>query len=251
MNLPMLPEPLSTAQLAALALSGLLIGMSKTGLSGLFNCMIPVLAWAFGGKLSSGLVLPMLIMADFFGVGYYHRGADWKALRQLMPGALLGIVLGAWIGWVVSESVFKLLMAGLILLGLAVMLWTERQGMERMPAHPAFAAAAGLLGGIATMIGNAAGPILSVYLLAMRLPKQAFIGTGAWFFLMVNVSKVPFHLWQWHTITLDTFLLNLAALPLIAAGAWAGIRITRRIPERPYRRFVQATTLLSVVLLLR
>ena len=104
---------------------------------------------------------------------------------------------------------------------------------------------AGFLGGFTTMIGNAAGPVMSVYFLAMGFQKNKFIGTAAWFFLLVNLFKVPFHIWVWETITWETFQLNLWIIPAIVVGALVGFRITRRIPERPYRAFIIVGILLA------
>jgi uncharacterized membrane protein YfcA len=105
------------------------------------------------------------------------------------------------------------------------------------------------MGGFATMIGNAAGPVMAIYLLSMRLPKNSYIGTGAWFFFIVNLSKVPLHIWSWKTITVDSFLLDVMMIPATAAGAFLGIWLVRLLPEKFYRVLVIATTLLSALLL--
>ena len=99
------------------------------------------------------------------------------------------------------------------------------------------------------MIGNAAGPIMAVYLLAMRMPKNSFIGTGAWFFLIINLLKFPFHIFVWETITWSSFKLDLLAIPAIAIGIVIGIRIVNLIPEREFRYFIIVTTFLAADLL--
>jgi uncharacterized membrane protein YfcA len=107
----------------------------------------------------------------------------------------------------------------------------------------------GLLGGFATMIGNAAGPVMALYLLSMRLPKNSYIGTGAWFFAIVNISKVPFHIFSWKTINLQSFMLDVIMIPAIATGAILGIYLVRFFPEKAYRIFIILTTVLSAFLL--
>ena len=109
----------------------------------------------------------------------------------------------------------------------------------------------GLLGGFATMIGNAAGPVMALYLLSMRLPKNQFIGTAAWFFFIINVSKVPFHIYFWETIDLHSFTFDLLMLPAIAAGAVLGIWLVKFFPEKIYRYFIIASTLAAALLLFR
>jgi uncharacterized membrane protein YfcA len=120
---------------------------------------------------------------------------------------------------------------------------------EAIPTHPAFAILLGVLGGFGSMVGNAAGPIFAVYLLAMRLPKNTYIGTGAWFYLIINVIKLPFHIWVWKTITAESLLLDAIAIPAILLGAWLGIRIIKRFSEGFYRIFIVVMTLLSALFL--
>jgi uncharacterized membrane protein YfcA len=105
------------------------------------------------------------------------------------------------------------------------------------------------MGGFSTMIGNAAGPIMSVYLLSMSLHKNIYIGTTAWFFFIVNTFKMPLQIWGWHNITLRTLGFNLLLLPAIALGAFLGIRIVRLMPESTYRWFIVAATFLSAIAL--
>jgi uncharacterized membrane protein YfcA len=99
------------------------------------------------------------------------------------------------------------------------------------------------------MIGNAAGPVMALYLLSMRLPKNSYIGTGAWFFFIVNLSKVPLHIWSWKTITANSFTLDLLMIPAIAAGAFLGIWLVKLLPEKVFRIIVISTTLLSAFFL--
>jgi uncharacterized membrane protein YfcA len=131
------------------------------------------------------------------------------------------------------------------------MLWHDRKkGQNLFPDTWWFSAMMGILGGFATMIGNVAGPIFAIYLLAMHLPKNSFIGTGAWFFLIVNFSKFPLHIFVWKTINLDTLTLDLMLLPAIAFGAFAGIKLVQKISEKLYRTAVIIVTALSAFLLL-
>lgn len=233
-----------------LGLSGLLIGMSKTGLSGVGLMVVPLMANAFGGRPSVGLLLPMLIFADIFAVSWYNRHAEWKHVFRLIPWALAGILLATLVGKSISDITFNRLLAVMVLLGIGILLWRDlRKSAMRIPESPWFAASLGLLGGFATMIGNAAGPVMALYLLSMRLPKNMFIGTGAWFFFIVNLSKVPLHIWSWHTITWRSFQLDLLIIPAIAAGAFLGIWLVKLLPERIFRIIVIVTTLLSALFL--
>lgn len=241
----------SIVQWLLLALCALFVGMSKVGIPGISMFYIPVLALIFGGKTSTGILLPMLMMADIFGVAYYHRHAEWKYLSKLLPWAFAGIGIGLWVGKVIDDEWFKNIIAVLVFAGVGIMLWRERQKTPDLFPHTWwFAAVMGILGGFATMIGNVAGPIFAIYMLAMNLPKNAFIGTGAWFFLIVNFFKFPLQVWVWNNIGLKTIVMDLIMLPAIAAGAFLGIWIVRKIPDKTYRTFIVIVTVLSAFLLL-
>ncbi len=237
-------------QWVLLGISGLLIGMSKTGISGVGLMVVPLLANAFGGRPSVGLLLPILIFADIFAVTWYNRHARWKYIIRLLPWAFAGIILATLVGKSISDQTFNRLLAGLIIGGIAILVWRDiRSDKLKIPQSRWFAGGLGLLGGFATMIGNAAGPVMALYLLSMRLPKNSYIGTGAWFFFIVNLSKVPLHIWSWKTITLNSFMLDVMVIPAVAAGAFLGIWLVRLLPEKFYRLLVIVTTLLSALLL--
>jgi len=242
---------LGPVQWILLATCAMLIGMSKVGVPGVSMLVVPTLAFIFGGKPSTGVLLPILIMADIFGVSYYHRHAEWKYLIRVLPWAFLGVGIALWVGSVVNDKQFKNLIAVLVFVCIGLMLWKDRgKGRQFFPDRWWFAVSMGILGGFATMIGNVAGPIFAIYLLAIHLPKNKFIGTGAWFFLIINVFKFPLHLLVWKTISWNTLVLDFSTLPMIALGAFLGIWLVKVIPEQTYRYAVIVITALSALLLL-
>lgn len=241
----------SILQWILLAVCAMFVGMSKVGVPGVSMLVVPTLAIIFGGKASTGILLPMLMMADIFGVSYYHRHAEWKYLWKLLPWAFTGIGIALWVGEVINDEWFKNIIAILVFLCIALMLWKDRKkGSQLFPDTWWFAALMGILGGFATMIGNVAGPIFAIYLLAMHLPKNNFIGTGAWFFLIINFSKFPLHIFIWKTIDTHTLSLNIILLPAIALGAFTGVKLVRQISDNFYRTAVIVVTALSAFLLL-
>jgi uncharacterized membrane protein YfcA len=144
--------------------------------------MVPIFALIFGGKESTGIVLPMLCFADLLAVIYYRRAAQWKYIAALLPWALAGFGLAILIDSIVPARAFKILIGICIFFGLAIMFWNDIRGKNApLPNTWWFSAIFGIIGGFSTMIGNAAGPIMAVFLLSMRLPKESFVGTAAWF----------------------------------------------------------------------
>ncbi|MGF1585455.1 MAG: sulfite exporter TauE/SafE family protein [Bacteroidales bacterium] len=229
-----------------LIIAALFTGMAKTGIYGLGILVAPVLAVVFGGKVSSGLLLPMLSMADILAVIYYNRHASWPHLWKLFPFAALGVIIAMWVGEVINDNTFKIIMGVFILGGLPVMIWRERMNnVTPLSGNWWSGSIFGITGGFSTMIGNAAGPIMSLYLLAMQLPKNVLIGTGAWFFLIINLFKIPFHVFVWKTITPYSISLNLMMWPVILIGGFLGIKLVRIIPEKPFRWLVIIMTALA------
>jgi uncharacterized membrane protein YfcA len=191
---------------------------------------VPLLALVFGGQNSSGVMLPILLIADAIGVWYYHRHASVKHLKILIPWAIFGIIAGTVVGKLINDQVFRLLMAVTILGSIVIMLWLNNdKHKEEIPHSPVFAGTMGVLGGFTSMIGNLAGSVMAVYLLAVRLPKNIYIGTTSWFFLIINWAKVPFHVFSWHTINTNTAMLALCTTPAIVLGAVIGIAVIKRI----------------------
>jgi uncharacterized protein len=249
-------ELLSSLQLNALEWStimfcGMLIGMSKVGVPGVFMIVVPLLAFIFGARQSTGVLLPILMIGDIFGVAYYRRHANWAHLIKVLPWAMVGLLIALWVGELVNDKQFRTLIAIMVFLCIGLMMWQDKQkGTNFFPDKWWFAASMGILGGFATMIGNVGGPVFVIYLLAKHLPKNSFIGTGAWFFLIINLSKFPLQLFVWNNISLSTLAIDLLTLPAITLGAILGFKMVKIIPERPYRGFVIAITVISAFLLL-
>ena len=223
-----------------MAFSAILIGMAKTGLPGFGILVIPIFAAIFPAKQSTGLVLPMLIIADLFAVTYYKRHAIWSHLMRMLPLAAVGVVIGAWALDHVNDGQLRPIIGTIVLVMLAANYWRQRKLKEdtAIPKSLWFTVGMGISAGITTMMANAAGPIMTIYLVAMRLPKEAFIGTGAWYFCIINCFKVPFSAAQ-GLITRDSLMANLAMTPFIIIGALAGIRLVNRIPDHLFTAIVQ------------
>lgn len=232
-------------------LSALLVGMSKTGIQGIGLLPVAMMAMIFGAKPSTGLLLPILCMADVVAVLYYRRVAEWKYVLRLLPAALVGFVVALLVDKFVPPAEFKHLMGGCLLVVLVVMFWTEWRGKENtLSACWWYGPLFGLLGGFTTMIGNAAGPVMAIYLLSVKMPKYSFVGTNAWFFLVINYLKIPVQVLAWDNITPSSLLLDACAIPFILLGGVLGILLVKKIPEKGFRYFTTAVTCVSVLMLL-
>lgn len=234
-----------------LAVAALIIGLSKAGLSGLTMLVIPILASVFGGKESTGILLPMLIIGDIFAVWYYNQHAEWKSIRKLLPWTFVGLIIGTAVGSFINDSQFKLLIGILVIICLFLLIYTEKKGSSlQFSGGSIVYILSGVAAGFATMIGNAAGPIFSIYLLVSGFKKNNFIGTASWFFLIINVSKVPLQVFFWKNITLGSSLTALILLPAIFVGVYFGTKIVKRINEKLFRYLVIIMTAMAAIRLL-
>ncbi len=228
----------------------LLLGIGKSGIKGLGVVIVTLMAIVFGGKASTGILMPMMITADIFAVIYYHRHTQWYFLKKLLPMMVVGVILGVWLGNGISEALFKQIMAVFILLTVVIMIWMDRTKTFGIPKHWAFSSFMGLLSGVTSMIGNLAGSFASIYLLAIRLPKNEFIGTAAWLFFIINVFKLPFHIFVWKTVNTETLQLNLILAPAIIIGFFLGIKLVKRINNDLYRKLVLVVTAAGALIIL-
>lgn len=241
----------SPSDWSILFLPAVLIGMSKTGIQGISLLAVPLMALTFDAKPSTGLILPVLCFADLIAVLYYRRKAEWKYILKLLPAALLGFVVALWVDKLIPPTEFKHLLGVCLLVVLIVMFWSDWKGKENtLSNHWWFGALFGLMGGFTTMIGNAAGPVMAIYLLSTRMPKLNFIGTNAWFFLVINYLKIPVQVFAWGNITKTSLMLDICTIPFVIIGGILGIALIKKLPEKGFRYFTTAVTCLSVLILL-
>jgi len=226
-----------------------ILGLAKAGLRGIDMLNVTLMALVFGGKASTGIVLPLLCIADIGSVLYYHRHAQWKHFWKLIPWIVAGILIGVYAGKDMNEVVFRKIMATIIILTVIIMVLMEIIKSENVPTHPLFAASTGIMAGFTTMLGNLAGAFSNLYFLAMRLPKNHFIGTSAWLFLVINLFKLPFQVFYWKNITISSLQTDLWLLPALALGFFIGLKIVRRIKDDHYRKVVIVLTLIGAVVI--
>ena len=241
---------LSFLQWAAIGLAVFLLGLSKAGIKGIGIIIVVILAFVFGEKTSTGILLPMLICADILAVIYYNQHAQWKYIFKLLPMMVVGVLVGVWIGNDISEAIFKRLMAIIIISLVILMFISESRKSTSVPKSKLFSWIMGFLAGFTTMIGNLAGPVSNIYFLATRLPKNEFIGTAAWLFFIVNVFKLPFHFFVWKTATTETLVLNSVLVPVVILGFFVGVSIVKLISNLNYRRFILIVTAIGGMILL-
>jgi uncharacterized membrane protein YfcA len=234
-----------------LILSAFIIGFAKTGLTGATLPAIAMMAYTFGAKASSGIMLTMLIMGDLMAIYNYRRDGKFKDVMKVLPPAIVGIALGAVIGNYLDDGQFKFLLGIIVIICLVLIVFKELTNKSfEVSQNRLFHIAVGIASGFSSMVGNAAGPLFSIYMLSMSYQKNKFIGTTAWFFFAVNLIKVPFHVFLWGTITFDTIKYTLVMIPVIFLGALLGVNVVKKIKEKHFKIIVIIMTVIAAIRLM-
>jgi hypothetical protein len=227
----MLPTLTPTQWLLA-TLAAFCIGFSKSGFAGSGLVTVIVMANLFGARESTGVLLPMLICGDIFSVIVFHQHAQWPIIWRMLPPTIAGVAIGYGLMHWLSDAAFRPVI-GWIVLSMVLLQAVRRFRpalFEQVPKSNVFAWSMGIGCGFTTMLANAAGPVMALYFLAIDLPKYELVGTGSWFFLIVNVLKVPFSL-HLGLIRAPSLLFNLVLIPAIAVGIFAGQKLIRIVPQ--------------------
>ena len=240
------------------SVAAMLVGVSKTGLPGTGILVVPLLAAAFGSRPSVGIMLPMLIFADLFAVTWYRRHAQWDKLVGLIPWVVAGMASGAVALWAVGEAKSQLDILGkaigvIVLVMLFLTIVQDRLDERLTPHSPAGVAFTGAAAGFTTMVSNAAGPVMTIYMTAHKLPKKQFVGTLAWYFFIFNLSKLPIYAVLTALnpakpmMTAHSLLFNLMVCPVILLGVFAGKWLLPRIPQKLFDTTVLALAGIAAV----
>jgi uncharacterized membrane protein YfcA len=222
------------------------IGMSKAGFSGISLISVFLMADLYGAKASVGITLPLLIVADLTVYPAFLKHGSWRPVWKLLPATLVGLAAGWWLLDAISDGLARQSIGGCILAMVslqALRSWKPALS-ERLVGSRLFGTSAGVIGGLTTMLANAAGPVIQLYLLSRRLPKMELIGIGARFFLLVNLLKLPLtH--QLELISADSLMENAKCLPALFGGVFAGKWLIQRVSQRSFEWMVVGFSILA------
>jgi len=227
--------------------SAFMIGVAKTGAPGVGTMIAPLMVLTVGdARLAAAWTLPVLSTADVFAVAYWRRHAEARQLFSLIPWVLAGIAGGA-VALSLNEQVIRKII-GVIIVGMLLLyLWRRFSTRPQVAGNPAFY---GICTGFATTLANASGPVMNLYLLSRKLPKEKFVATGAWFFFVVNLLKAPVYAW-YHLYSRASLEFAVLMVPAVLAGALAGRWLIRHMAQSVFEVLVIALTAVSCLFLFR
>lgn len=247
---------LAAWQWALLSAGAFVTGLSKTGIAGFGVLAVAFFANALPARASTGALLPLLLCADVFGVAFFRKHASWPHLWRLFPWVVIGVLLGYVTLGRLSNMMIQRMIGVILLLMIGIHFWRQNRARQTAATTPDtlphtwwFSAFTGVLAGFTTMVANAAGPVMILYLLAIGLPKLAFIGTGAWFYMCVNAFKVPFSL-NLGLITRQSLVMDILLIIPMLPGALLGPLILKHLNQRLFERMALVLTIAAAARLL-
>lgn len=245
----MILTTLSSTSLILGCIGAFLLGLGKAGIKGMAVFIVVLFVYAFGARTSTGILLPLLIVGDIIAVLYYRQHTDWPNVFRMLPWMAVGVLLATYGATFLDESTFAYVMAGLILMATVMMGYWEFRPFKKVPNHWGFAGFLGMLAGFTTMIGNLAGAVVNIYFLVLRFPKNAFIGTTAFIFFFINLFKIPFHVWVWHTIQWESLTISLIFIPVELLGLYLGLKWVQNMGDSNYRKLILTLTAIGAIAL--
>ncbi len=243
-------EEFTLGTIIIICLSVLFTGIAKAGIPGASSVIVPILAICMGGKISVGFILLVSFVASFTSAIKNRTDINWKALLKVLPWALIGICVGAWVGDISNERMFFFLLSIVILVGCAITIIQHIKHSAFRDPYGISVVVIGLVAGFSAMIGNATGPLISTLFLLQRFPKKQFIHTYVWFCLITDFIKIPFHIFLWDSITVDLLLLGLYTLPIMVIGLFVGFWLTKVLSDRVYQNTIITLSCITAIFLL-
>lgn len=229
------------------AFSAFVIGIAKTGAPGIGTFIAPLMVMTVGdARLATAWTLPILTTADIFAVLYWRKRAEARQLFSLAPWVLAGTLAGAFaLG--LPEIAIRRMLGGIVLSMMLVYLLRRFRPSKEVHGNPAFY---GIATGFSSTVANAAGPVMNLYLLSRKLPKEEFVATGAWFFFALNLAKAP--IYAYHSLySRESLTFGLMMVPVVLLGAYAGRWFVHNVSQKVFEGLVIVMTAVSCLLLFR
>src|SRR3954447_1783856 len=246
---------LGASSWALLAAAAVVVVFAKTAVGGVGSLSVAIFAAVLPARESTGVLLPLLLVGDVVAVALYRAHAHWRTLLRLFPAVVVGVLLGVVFVGLVDDTAMRRTIGVILLALVAVHLLTRRRGARTTappegPRRAVVTGSYGALGGFTTMVANAGGAVMSLYLLSVGLDVLGFLGTTAWFFFLVNLFKLPFSIGL-GLVSTTSLAQDVVLVPAVLLGAWVGRRVISRIDQARFERLVLLFTVLSTIPLLR
>ncbi len=231
--------------------AALFVGGSKGGLPMIALLSVPTMSLVMSPLQAAGLLLPVYLISDIYGVWIYRHSYSARNLAILIPASAIGIFAGYMLFDLTDDDMVRVVIGCIGLAFLTIRLRIRFMGKSTpRPADVPRGLVWGSVSGFTSFVSHAGGPAYQMYVLPQQLPKMAFAGTSTILFATINVMKVPPYL-ALGLIEWGDMRTVLTLAPMAIFGAWLGYRITRIIPERIFFVIVEIALFVISVNLIR
>ena len=226
------------------AVATFVVGASKGGVPGVGMLAVPILAQVISPVVAAGLLLPLYVISDVYGLWLYRKDYDLWNIKIMVAAATIGIGIGWATAHYNSDDLVKLVV-GLIGIWYSVDLYikSKKKEIEAKPADVPRGVFWGIITGFTSFVAHAGGIPFQMYVLPQRLSKMKFAGTSTIAFALINLLKLPPY-WFLGQINLISLEKCLYLVPVALVGAWAGFKLTKVLPEGPFFKAVEIALLL-------
>lgn len=236
----------------------IILGISKSGMSGAAILSLPLMMTVMPVDKVAATMLPLLVLCDINAIYHHRLNVVWRQVLAVYLPAIIGIVIGSFMWWRIGQAGVEVYAVGLkrfvgaiaIVFGLYII--ARESSLKWASEHragPVWAIVAGVMGGITTTLAHAAGPIVSLYFFSQGMGKRLFVGTMAWTFMLLNLTKLPFY-GAIGMLRSDVLLFDLYLVPLIPVGSYMGKWLLTHVSESVFNRVIMVLTLLAGIQLL-
>lgn len=227
----------------AAIVAAVLVGMGKGGIPVVGMLGVPILAQTVSPVMAAGLLLPVYVVSDMFGLYAYWRDFDRRVLAILIPGMTVGVGIGWATASIVPEAWVTILVGLVGAVFAASILLRRKPDTTPRPAELGKGLFWGAVTGFTSFVSHSGAPPYQVYTLPLNMPKTVFAGTATIAFAFVNAIKLlPYY--ALGQLSVANLKVALVLMPAAALAVFAGVRLVRRLPEVLFFRLVTWALLL-------
>lgn len=237
-----------TTALAVMFIAGLITGFSKFSIGGMGLLVLPIVMIAFPGPEALGTLLPLYIITDIMAVYSYRKNISWPVIARFLPLGFLGILVGASVLSGIDSEQFVLLLGAIIIAMILLGFYLDARPASFMQ-KPIAAYTIGFSGGIISMVANAAGPLISLFLLEQKLTKESYVSTRAWSFFIINLVKLPMYLGL-GLLSQESLIISSYALPGLMVGIVIGYHFLKHVSPVHFKWLIRIMSALAALKLM-
>jgi len=227
--LPMIPQ-IVLNNMHVIVIAGLFLGLDKGGLKPLLVIATYLLLQTFSPQTMLAILSPLLVVGEIFPMYHYREQANRPVANKILVWMIVGVIVGTIVGSNINTQIFCLLIGiFIVVMGITNIIIEKTQHFSEISQTKT--AILGFLGGLGSLIGNAAGGITNIYFLSTVKNKNALLGSSSYLYVVINSIKIVFYLAIWKIYSIDTLAITLSMIPFLMIGVLIATAVIKIMPE--------------------